>query len=579
MKKFKKATVVFHLSLLIAALVFMGLKSDDGNGPLTDQYIVIAWNDLGMHCANLEFANMCILPPYNNQKVQVIKKGDAMHLPVVMNGTSGIYVSYEIPGNSVSVGKTNFWDYTMHLFGVTLPPNVGLAGFGMSGMLSKSDTLNYQFAEGIPITAFPDSTPTVSDPYQLTLIRAYAATGQLLASTQSVIPVSHEINCVSSGCHASEMAILQKHDQVSGFNIADKPILCATCHADPALGMPGHPGVPKFSQVIHEKHGEFIKTGTTADCYKCHPGPNTSCWRDVMHTTTGAITKCQNCHGSVYNVGKTVENGRQPWLQEPSCGAATCHGPQYAEEPGKLFKNSRGHGGLFCSACHNSPHAILPTTQPRDNVQNIALQGFAGTLSECSVCHGYTPTGPGPHGIPAVQVLQNVNVTSSQVSCYNATQNITLAGSGTTFQVNAGGSATLIAGRDIAFLPGTSVQQGGYLRAYITSKGRYCNSILAPLAPVTLLDAEETPAAAHAGLLFNIYPNPSSGEFVVDFNNELKGKLVTVSVMNLFGKVVSSNTFMAKSAQAINIESVPPGLYFVRVSGTGYAGSEKLVRE
>ena len=306
---------------IVGLAFYLGLVSFNpkGNGsPGNDQYIVIAWNDLGMHCANQDFANMCILPPYNNQKVHIIRKGDVSRLPEVMNGLSGIYVTYEIPGNTYSVGKTNFWTYAFHLFGVNLPPNIGLTGFGLTGTMLKNDTLNYQHVEGVPITTFPDATPTVENPFQLTLIKAYSLAGTLLASTQSVIPVSSEINCVSSGCHTSEMAILEAHEQVPGFNIANKPILCANCHSDNALGMPGQPGIPPFSQVIHIKHGEFINSETTNDCYKCHPGPNTQCWRDVMHTTTGLITKCQDCHGSVSNVGLTIETGRNPWLQELS---------------------------------------------------------------------------------------------------------------------------------------------------------------------------------------------------------------------------------------------------------------------
>ena len=42
---------------------------------------------------------------------------------------------------------------------------------------------------------------------------------------------------------------------------------------------------------------------------------------------------------------------------------------------------------------------ICPQRIRADNVQNIALQGYAGTLDKCSVCHGYNPTGPGPHGL------------------------------------------------------------------------------------------------------------------------------------------------------------------------------------
>lgn len=396
----KKLYALLIISVVIP-MTFLAFTTDKPTKPETDQYIVIAWNDLGMHCANQDFSNLCILPPYNNQKSHVILKGNSTTLPTVMPHSSGIYVTYEIPGNTYSVGKTNFWTYSLHLFGVNLTPNIGLAGFGLTGTMLNADTINYHYVTGIPITAFTDATPTTSTPYQLTLIKAYTSGGTQIASTQSVIPISHEISCVSSGCHSSELAILQAHESVSGFNIANKPILCANCHSDNALGMNGTAGTPPFSQAIHQKHGDFINSGTIADCYKCHPGPNTQCWRDTMHSAGaagGSVSKCQDCHGSVANVGNTIANGRNPWLQEPSCGATSCHGPNYAEEPGKLFRQSKGHGGLYCSTCHSSPHSILPSERPEDNVQNIALQGFAGTLKTCSVCHGYTPAAPGPHG-------------------------------------------------------------------------------------------------------------------------------------------------------------------------------------
>jgi len=215
-----------------------------------------------------------------------------------------------------------------------------------------------------------------------------------MATTQPVVPVSNEINCVSSGCHSSELAILNQHDGEGGFDPNNKPILCASCHASNALGLAGNPSLPSLSEAIHKKHGEF-----TNDCYKCHPGPNTQCLRGVMKTEHDF--ECQTCHGSVTQVGESISSGREPWFEEPACGAVACHGADFAEEPGKLYRESKGHGGLFCSACHGEPHAILPSGNSRDNVQNISLQGYAGTLNNCVTCHGYTPTGAGPHGITA----------------------------------------------------------------------------------------------------------------------------------------------------------------------------------
>jgi hypothetical protein len=353
---------------------------------LAQEHLIIGWNDLGMHCSNKDFATLVILPPFNNVTAQVIRVGDADHLPAVV--TSGLHVTYEIPGNSYSVGKTNFWDYEDVIFGVSLAPNVGLTGSGLTGeMTAVGDHFS---VTGIPITPFTDADLVREDPFQLGLLKLYDQSNQLLASAPPVVPVSNEINCVSSGCHSSEQQILNQHEGDLGST--GDPVLCANCHASNALGMAGNPDLPSLSEAIHKQHGD-----KTNDCYKCHPGPNTQCLRDVMSTRHGFT--CQSCHGSVTEVGESISDGREPWFEEPRCGDPVCHGANYSEEPGKLYRESKGHGGLFCSACHGEPHAIVPSREARDNVQNIALQGYSGTLGECAVCHGITPSEAGPHGL------------------------------------------------------------------------------------------------------------------------------------------------------------------------------------
>ncbi|MCX6250794.1 MAG: T9SS type A sorting domain-containing protein [Bacteroidetes bacterium] len=389
-----KKIFTFIIAGLLITLLLVAFSPKHTKAPSTDYYNVISWNDLGMHCANKDFSNMCILPPYNNISAHVILQGSSTAAPVIMDpATSGISVTYEIPGNTYSIGKTNFWTYAFQIFGVNLPDNIGLTGYGLSGTMADSN--NFYHVQGIPLTPYPDNDLVNEHPYQLTLITAMNSGAEVLATTLNTIPVSNEINCVSSGCHTSEMDILQAHESVSGFNINNRPIFCAGCHADPALGTTGSGGAPIFSQAIHSAHGGII----TTDCYKCHPGPNTQCLRDTMHS---AGTWCTDCHGNVAHVGSTIAGGRTPWLQEPSCGATSCHGANFAEQPGLLFRQSKGGmGNLMCSTCHNSPHAILPSSRSEDNLQNFALQGFAGTLKKCDVCHGYTPSGPGPHGIYA----------------------------------------------------------------------------------------------------------------------------------------------------------------------------------
>lgn len=364
----------------------------------TTSYELIGWNDLGMHCANKNFSKIAVLPPYNNIYAQLIKKVTGQEPQIV---TSGVTIEYSIPGNTYSVGKTDFWTYAQQLFGLSqpLPPNIGLEGKGLTGTLDVSG--NYFYARGIPLTPYPDNSLNTPNNYQLIhLVAKITGTSTILATTDAVIPVSNEIGCVQSGCHSSEQDILNRHEDVTGFN-RNGPVLCASCHQDNALGTTGKGEAPPFSQAIHSAHAELNLPNTTETCYKCHPGPQTQCLRGAMVDFPPPSTpmKCEDCHGTLANVGSSVGNGRRPWLDEPNCG--TCHGANYAPETGKLFKDSKGHGGLFCSACHGSPHGLWPTHVANDNLQSIRLQGTPGVISKCTACHTTVPTGPGPHGIYA----------------------------------------------------------------------------------------------------------------------------------------------------------------------------------
>lgn len=352
------------------------------------QMVVFGYNDLGMHCIDQDFSDICVLPPANNLRAQAIDRSGED--PRIV--TSGIDVNYSIPGNTKSSNKTNFWKYAPALFGVNLPLDMGLFGYGLSGKMQPTADHDYM-ARGIPITQVTDTGKT--DFYQLSKIIVSKA-GVPITSTQAVVPVSWEMSC--NRCHGSfgtsvTMDILSKHDKMHATNLVNqRPVLCAKCHADPALGAPGLKGISTLSSAMHTAHANRMGTFTGDNaCYSCHPGPQTQCYRDI-HKSKGLT--CNNCHTSMAAVGNP---SRKPWQDEPRCGS--CHhvpGHQY-EQPGVLYRDSVGHNGVKCITCHNSPHAITPTLNPRDNVQAIAIQGKAGTISKCTVCHRQTPSDPFNH--------------------------------------------------------------------------------------------------------------------------------------------------------------------------------------
>lgn len=380
---------------------------------------VIGWNDLGMHCMQENYSNMAVLPPFNTVWAQVVRQGSPATPPAVI--TAGMDISYTIIDNTYSAClgnqptgtrcKSNFWQFAPQLFpgsASAITPGLGLFGARLAGQMAAQP--DHFSVVGIPLVPYLDSAPAFTStnwyPYQRAhLVATDQNTGQVLAETISVAPVSTEMRC--DRCHARghepggastdvEVNILTLHDAEEGTHlIQDRPVLCASCHGSNALGIPGTLGPDKqLSLVMHAQHAEPIGELPAGEngCYSCHPGPVTQCLRDVMANRHGLT--CTDCHGSMSDVANTQ---RIPWKTLPRC--ETCHGAIYAEESGVLYRDSKGHGGLYCEACHGSPHAIYPTNQPNDNYQNIQLQGFAGTLRDCKVCHGYTPAGAGPHGI------------------------------------------------------------------------------------------------------------------------------------------------------------------------------------
>ncbi|MEZ5300876.1 MAG: hypothetical protein R3F11_09525 [Verrucomicrobiales bacterium] len=227
-----------------------------------------------------------------------------------------------------------------------------------------------------------------------------------------------------------------------------KPILCASCHGSNALGTRGAAGVMPLTQAMHAKHAaaEDPVTGVAlgasvnrASCYQCHPGKQTKCLRGAMGKASDhfgqPLMSCQSCHGGMAEVGAA---GRAGWFDEPDCqschtGTHTVNAGQLrftnaflpdgslrqpaddrfatspdAPAPGvSLFRFSHGHGGLACSACHGSPHAVYPTSERNDNIQSLSLQGHVGTIGDCAVCHqndtSHTRTKDGgPHGMHGI---------------------------------------------------------------------------------------------------------------------------------------------------------------------------------
>ena len=386
------------------------------------QYVVFAWNDLGMHCANPTYDSAVLLPPYNTVWAQIVKRGTT---PQIV--TSGVNVEYRIINNTSSYDKgayNGFWDNMKKIFGVSLDKNKGLnlsdpkVNNSLSGqMAAKSDHFE---AVGIPVTPIDDANNW--NPYQVAEITVKDASGKVIAQTEAMVPISDEINCAK--CHGDNafQDILQKHDKLSNTNLVNQqPVLCASCHGDPALGIPDAGQNRYLSDVMHTYHSTI---NPQPACYDCHPGNKTQCSRSIAHTTTGG--NCTTCHGGLSNVGTSIKNGRTPWANEPAC--STCHQGIAQVDTGKtLYRNAIGHGNMYCASCHSSPHAMVPSNQAADNYQAIQYTGAAKTIGDCGACHNSSRGAGGnvgefneEHGGTNPQMLNACHVCHTNISSNTA---------------------------------------------------------------------------------------------------------------------------------------------------------------
>lgn len=360
------------------------------------EIVILAANDLGMHCMQKDYSAFLLLPPANNLRVQVFRK--KTRTADLIN--SGITVQYEMVNNTTSADKVNFWEYAKD-YGYDVKENIGITGNGLSGVMKLSADGKYYEATAIPVTPYTDTEKNLLQPYQIAKITVLDnKTNQALAVADSVVvPVSDELKC--SVCHGERntgLNILQSHDELSGTslvkdlknNIRHK---CADCHKDNAIGAAGKPDVKPLSEAMHGFHKTKVTMSTIEPiCYSCHPGPVTQCYRGTM-LAAGISCADAKCHGDMANVANTQKSGREAWLEEPDCG--NCHGARYATNSGTLYNDSYllnapspiMNNKVRCQSCHNSAHAEWPSTLELDNALPQSLLGYASYINQCTVCH------------------------------------------------------------------------------------------------------------------------------------------------------------------------------------------------
>jgi hypothetical protein len=171
------------------------------------------------------------------------------------------------------------------------------------------------------------------------------------------------------------------------------------------------------------------------------------------------------------------------------------------------------------------------------------------------------------YDLPINLEVRDIPIADGVNICFDALQTILVAGIGHTFVVQPGGSATFIAGQNILYLPGTTVQPGGYMHGYITQNAEYCWS-LAPTIPEAdkqITNYELRIKNYEDNDLFRVYPNPTDGKFMVEYVGKDQPGTIQVEVFSMKGERILSKEMTEVRKQEFSLEGRAEGIYLVRI--------------
>jgi hypothetical protein len=208
-----------------------------------------------------------------------------------------------------------------------------------------------------------------------------------------------EENCLK--CHGG------KREQHYRDRMFTAGVTCYDCHGDMlAMGgaftkTDGKPGVkdPTSAEDTSGQKHDLFRTPwyDEPDCGACHTGKGKDA---VLKTAFDPLQPAQMSYKPDLNNPDAARFAVIPRVKKTLIMSATK--PYNIEkqtfesfdEPltidAAVFREGKdSHGNVACAACHGAAHAIWPNRDPKanDNVTALQLQGHAGTILECNVCH------------------------------------------------------------------------------------------------------------------------------------------------------------------------------------------------
>lgn len=206
---------------------------------------------------------------------------------------------------------------------------------------------------------------------------------------------------------------------------------------------------------------------------------------------------------------------------------------------------------------------------------------FSNITADHTIHASFEPVNGQP---PGNLFLQGITIENLMSVCFEAQNTIEVAGNHIAdfFVVENGGEAWLIAGESIRMLPGTKVENGGYLNAFISADGVFC-----PVKSIAYNDDVEHQAAENIfpgkpGTqkqlpLFKIYPNPASNNVTIQPIDLLGNDEVQMEIFSIMGELVKKTLLSGANEYVIDISGWQKGMYLVRLVALNQTDHQRLI--
>ena len=384
-----------------------GVKVDEQPIVANNNYTVLAINDLGMHCGDLDTRIASILPPFQVLLAQVVQKGSSPTLNPA--GVSIYYSAASNPNDPVAnvfdgvmgngdTYKTNFWDYP-------IPAGTYDAFYPAYNPFNISQTLTP--LSGPPFNVSADVGLPVPNLENLYI----GPDGQVNSGDESLTAVLHAMPGVAGPYLANDPKLTQEH-------YLDKPFFVNFPFGYVAADVNWYEGagIPfsAFDDYGRENAYPLVRV-------QAKQGNTTLATVDTVLPISGEAS-CMNCHttaddyASVY--GNTTNHrtngptdalsGNNPPLpvattmSDPSIGDVPPRvSLEYAADINVLRLHDLDHGAEYVTTACDAPgqNCLLTAPAPCDITANGG-NGDANCLTNkalvqnqpvvCQVCH-YTP--------------------------------------------------------------------------------------------------------------------------------------------------------------------------------------------